>query len=493
MDDLKLLKNLKNKILSLAMQGKLVKQDENDEPASILLEKIKKEKSELLKQGKLKKEKELPPISADEVPYKLPKSWKWVRLGEVVSKLGDGIHGTPLYNDNGEYFFINGNNINNKIHITNATKRISFEEYIKYKRDLNNRSILISINGTIGNVSFYNNEPVILGKSICYCNLLDNISMNYILYIMKSKYFIIYAENNATGSTIKNVSLKSMKEFLFPLPPLAEQERIVAKIEEIFAIIDEIEKNITENKKLSKVLYNKLLSLAMHGKLVKQNENDEPASILLEKIKKEKAELLKQGKIKKEKELPPIKADEMPYELPKLWQWVRLGEVCELINGDRSNKYPSDKDIKQVGIPFISAKYIVNNMICLDMIQSFITAEKFQILNNGKLQHRDLVFVLRGSVGKHGIFYISNKYNTGFINAQLIILRPICVNEKYINLLFDTKYFTELLEDKSTGSTVKQMSDNVLSKILIPLPPLAEQERIVAKIEEIKEIIDEIG
>ncbi len=485
MDDLKLLKALKNKILSLAMQGKLVKQDENDEPASILLEKIKKEKSELLKQGKLKKEKELPPISADEVPYKLPKSWKWVRLGEVCDVImGQSPDSNSVNTNQDGLEFHQG-----KSYYTDSVISCSNTYTNKPLKVVDKNTILLSVRAPVGTIN-YTDRKICIGRGLCGINSLRN-DMKYFYYILNNleNEFI----KKATGTTFLAIGKEDVINQIIPLPPLAEQERIVAKIEEIFAIIDEVEKNITENKKLSKVLYNKILSLAMQGKLVKQNENDEPASILLEKIKKEKAELLKQGKIKKEKELPPIKADEVPYELPKLWQWVRLGEVCELINGDRSNKYPSDKDIKQVGIPFISAKYIVNNMICLDMIQSFITAEKFQILNNGKLQHRDLVFVLRGSVGKHGIFYISNKYNTGFINAQLIILRPICVNEKYINLLFDTKYFTELLEDKSTGSTVKQMSDNVLSKILIPLPPLAEQERIVAKIEEIKEIIDEIG
>jgi len=148
-------------------------------------------------------------------------SWVWVRLGTVVTLLGDGIHGTPAYDDSGEYFFINGNNLaDGKIEIKENTKAISLEEYQKHKKKLTSRTVFVSINGTIGNVAFYNNEKVILGKSACYFNLFDKIDKFFIKKLINSKYFLNYAFSSATGSTIKNVSLKAMREFLFPLPPL---------------------------------------------------------------------------------------------------------------------------------------------------------------------------------------------------------------------------------------------------------------------------------
>ena len=235
------IKNLRKSILQYAVEGKLVQQDIQDEPASILYDKIIKEKENLIKQGKIKKEKPLPPITDDEIPYDIPSNWKWVRLGEVVSILGDGIHGTPNYDEiHGEYYFINGNNLNGKIVINNKTKKVNIDEYNKYKKPLTKRTILISINGTIGNIAFYNMEKIILGKSACFFNLLSDIDMNYIKYIIKSNYFYTYTKQYSTGSTIQNVSLKSIKNFSIPLPPLKEQERIVKKVDELLTYCNKL-------------------------------------------------------------------------------------------------------------------------------------------------------------------------------------------------------------------------------------------------------------
>lgn len=235
---------LKKSILQEAIEGRLVPQDPNDEPASVLLEKIREEKKQLVKAGKLKK-KDLveKPISEDEIPFESPNSWAWVRLKNLVSVLGDGIHGTPDYDVTGKYFFINGNNLsNNKIIIKDNTGKVNEVEYQKYKKGLNEKTILVSINGTIGNVGHYNGEPVILGKSACYYNLIDIRLKDYITLLMYTDYFLSYAKENATGSTIKNVSLAVMNSFIIPLPPLAEQKRIVAKIEQLLGEIDKLKK-----------------------------------------------------------------------------------------------------------------------------------------------------------------------------------------------------------------------------------------------------------
>ena len=159
--------------------------------------------------------------------------WKETTLNECTSKLGDGLHGTPKYSDDGDFYFINGNNLNDGIiEIKKDTKKVNFEEYQKYKKELNNNTVLVSINGTIGNTAFYNNEKVILGKSACYFNLINNVDKYFIRYLLKTNYFLNYANKNATGSTIKNVSLKIMREFNFKLPlTLDEQKKIVEEIE----------------------------------------------------------------------------------------------------------------------------------------------------------------------------------------------------------------------------------------------------------------------
>ena len=167
---------LKNSILQMAIQGKLVPQDPHDEPASVLLERIREEKKRLVKEGKIKKTDLIEkPISEEEIPFDIPEGWEWVRLKSIVSILGDGIHGTPNYDSQGKYYFINGNNLSkNKIIIKEKTEKVNEIEYQKYKKELNSKTILVSINGTIGNVGHYNGEPVILGKSACFFNLIDD-------------------------------------------------------------------------------------------------------------------------------------------------------------------------------------------------------------------------------------------------------------------------------------------------------------------------------
>ena len=230
--------DLQKSVLQLAIQGRLVPQCAKEGNAEDLYKQIQAEKQKLIKE---KKEKPLPPITDDEKPFEIPKSWKWVRLMEIVSNLGDGIHGTPQFDDNGSYFFVNGNNLSNgKIIIKADTKKISVIEYEKYKKPLNYDTILISINGTIGNYAFYNGEPIILGKSACYISTIDKICKYYLLYIFKTNFFYDYAVKAATQTTIKNVSLKAMRMLPIPLPPLAEQKRIVTKLEEILPLCNKL-------------------------------------------------------------------------------------------------------------------------------------------------------------------------------------------------------------------------------------------------------------
>lgn len=216
--------------------------------------------------------------------------WKETTLNECISKLGDGLHGTPKYSDNGDFYFINGNNLNDGIiEIKKDTKKVNFEEYQKYKKELNNNTVLVSINGTIGNTAFYNNEKIILGKSACYFNLINDVDKYFIRYILKTNYFLNYANKNATGSTIKNVSLKVMREFSFKLPlTLEEQKKIVEEIEKRFAVADEVEKLVEDSIEKAKQLKQSILKKAFEGRLVPQDPTDEPASKLLEKIKQER-------------------------------------------------------------------------------------------------------------------------------------------------------------------------------------------------------------
>lgn len=258
------IKQLRQTILNLAVRGKLVSQNSNDEPATELLKRIQAEKAQLVNEGKIKKDKPLPQISEVEKLFVLPKRWEWSRLRLLVFALGDGLHGTPTYAPGTNYYFINGNNlVDGKIVIKPNTKTVSFDEMQKHKKSMSLNTVLVSINGTLGSVAFYNNEQVVLGKSACYFNLSELIDKRFVRLVMESQYFIEYALQNATGTTIKNLSLKTMNEFPVPLPPLAEQHRIVTKVDELMALCDQLEAqlNTTEadsRRLLEAVLYEAL-------------------------------------------------------------------------------------------------------------------------------------------------------------------------------------------------------------------------------------------
>ena len=190
----------------------------------------------------------------------LPKGWQIKKLVDLSSHLGDGLHGTPKYSIDGDYYFINGNNLKDGvIEFKESTKRVSIDEFKKYKKNLTDRTILVSINGTLGNVAFYNEEKIILGKSACYFNLLESVDKNFIKYILSSSYFLDYAHKEATGATIKNVSLKTMREFEIPLPPLPEQQRIVSILDEAFAVIERCRNNAEQNLRNAKELFESYL------------------------------------------------------------------------------------------------------------------------------------------------------------------------------------------------------------------------------------------
>ena len=240
---------LKKSILQYAIQGKLVPQDSNDEPAAVLLERIRAEKKAQL--GKKYVESYIYKSDdncyyehingkdvdiTEEIPYDLPIGWIWERLRNITEIIGDGIHGTPNFDDNGKYYFINGNNlVGGKIVLKDSTKKVNENEFLLHRKPLTLNTILLSINGTLGNIAYYNNEPIILGKSACYISLSKDISKEYVRVVLETKSFLDYAVHRATKTTIANISLNAIRTFLFPVPPLAEQKRIVEKIDEIFA------------------------------------------------------------------------------------------------------------------------------------------------------------------------------------------------------------------------------------------------------------------
>ncbi|MGY3852256.1 restriction endonuclease subunit S [Aeromonas aquatilis] len=255
---------LKQTILQLAVMGKLVPQDPSDEPASVLLERIAAEKAQLVKEGKIKKQKPQSVLTEEEKAFELPNGWKWVRLQQLVTLLGDGLHGTPSYDENGDYFFVNGNNLDNgRITIKPDTKRVNKLEFEKYKKNLTDRTILVSINGSLGKVGFYAGEKIVLGKSACYFNLCGLLSKVYFKRVIESSYFTDYAFSKATGSTIKNLGLKAMNEFPIALPPIEEMKRIISRIEQLIALCDQLKVRLQTNQQTQLALAESLVEGAL--------------------------------------------------------------------------------------------------------------------------------------------------------------------------------------------------------------------------------------
>ena len=378
------------------------------------------------------------------MPFKVPEGWEWCKLEDITKIIGDGLHGTPEYDFNGEYFFVNGNNLHKrKILIKEETKRVSILEYEKYRKPLDDTTVLISINGTIGNVAIYNGEKIMLGKSACYINLCQQINKQYICSILESNFFLKYAIESATGSTIKNVPLRAINEFLLPLPPLAEQQRIITEIERWFALIDMIEHDKADLQTIIKQTKSKILDLAIHGKLVPQDPNDEPASELLKRINP-KAE---------------ITCDNAHYpQLPKGWTICRLEQITDY-------EQPTD--------------YIVKST-------DYDTSYSTPVL----------------TAGKSFIIGYTNETTGIYSNLPCIIFDDFTTDSKLVDFPFKVKssamkilkvnqnieidYVAIFMSiTKLISDTHKRYWISEYSKLEIPIPPKKEQKRIVSAVHSI--------
>ena len=291
------------------------------------------------------------------------------------------------------------------------------------------------------------------------------------------------------GGAQPNISKDKIVNSIIALPPLAEQKRIVAKIEELMPFVEQYAvastKLNTLNTTFPEMMKKSILQEAVQGKLVPQDPNDEPASLLLKKIAEEKKRLIKEGNIKKQKPLPEITEDEIPFDIPESWEWVRVNGVLVLENGDRSSKYPKETDYVEEGIPFFGARDMVNGKMDFSSVR-FISKDKYDELGGGKLKDGDLVCLLRGSVGKIACFYENDHYSTGFICAQMVIMRLIIKDLlSYIQIMTETPYYQKIISSKVTGTAVRQLPALEISKVVIPIPPLQEQKRIVSKIHEL--------
>lgn len=490
--------DLKNSILQLAVQGKLVEQRAEEGTARELLEQIKLEKDQLIKDKKIKKSKPLPEITEDEIPFEIPESWEWGRLEDICTKLVDGDHNPPKgVDEKTDYIMASSTNINNNTIVDIEKVRYLTQDIFEKENERTQATdgdIFFTSVGTLGRSCVYKG-----GYNICFqrsVSVIRTLILNYYLkYTFDSAYFQYKIIREATGTAQKGFYLKQLAMSLIPIPPLEEQYRIVAKIEEILPYIDQYDKAYTKletfNKKFPEDMRKSILQMAMQGKLVEQRPEEGTADELYEQIVAEKAQLIKNGKIKKEKPLPEITEDEIPFEIPSSWKWVRFGELACFFNGDRSKNYPNKNEYVQEGIAWINTGHITQDGYLSDKTMNYITEKKYNSLSGGFIKLGDLVYCLRGAT--FGKVARVEPFELGAIASSLVIIRLITlqIREYIFNYLKSPLSYMEL-HKYDNGSAQPNLAAKDVTKYLIPLPPLEEQKRIVAKIEELLPYCDQL-
>ena len=470
---------LREKILDLAMRGKLVPQDSNDKPASVLLKKIKAEKEQLIKEKKIKKSKSLAPITDDEKPFDIPDSWEWVRFGDVgLLKNGKTPKKEDISSDNiYPYFKVKDMN-NNNLYMENAKNWVGE----KYSRQVMPKNTII----------FPKNGGAILTakkRILTQDSLVDLNTGGLIPYNDLNHKFIFYLflsldiKDFVKGSAVPTINSKKLKETLVPLPPLEEQSRIAAKIAQLFALLRKVESSTQQYAKLQTLMKSKVLDLAMRGKLVEQDPHDEPASVLLEKIKAEKRKMIKEKKIKKSKPLPPITDDEKPFDIPDSWEWVRLGDVYHFVDyrGKTPHKISS-------GIRLITAKNVRNGYIKLEPEEFISLEEHKERSTRGLINKGDIFITTEAPMGLVAL----NNFDEPIATAQrLITLQKVSKyqDSSFAAFQMQSSFFQKELQQKATGSTVKGIKASNLKQVLILIPPLAEQRRTVKKISQVLKLL----
>ena len=481
--------DLKNSILQLAIQGKLVAQDENDEPAEVLYAKIQAEKQKLIKEGKIKKDKPLPPITEDEIPFSIPPTWKWVRLGN----LGYTQTGTTPPRNHAEYYgedypFIKPADIDENGNV-NFPKEYLSSKGIQYGRFIKKQSILMICIGSIGRAGIVNFD--------CSCNQQINVltpylaCTKYLLYAMSSNNFQMQALGNTSQTTLPILNKSKWDNLILPLPPLEEQKRIVAKIEELEPLInqyDQAEQELsTLNDKFPEQLKKSILQYAIQGKLVAQDENDEPAEVLYAKIQAEKQKLIKEGKIKKDKPLSPITEDEIPFPVPSTWKWVRLGEIVfKLTDGTHSTPKYTYK-----GIPFISVKDLSSGYIDFSNTKFISEEEHYQLSQRCHPEQGDLLLTKVGTTGIPVIVNTQREFSL-FVSVALLKLSKINVDVEFLRQTILAPFVQEQASNNTKGVGNKNWVIKDIANTIIPLPPLEEQHRIVARVATLLEACEKL-
>ncbi|WP_368924130.1 restriction endonuclease subunit S [Comamonas aquatica] len=525
---------LRELILTLAVQGKLVPQDPADEPASVLLQKIRAEKDRLIAEGKIKKNKPLAAIAEEEKPFDLPVGWEWVRLGSVAKKITDGTHHSPASFSSGDFKYLSAKNIKtwgiDLSDVTYVPTAVHDEIYARCDPEVGD--ILFIKDGATTGILTINTlaEPFSLLSSVGVIKPSCGLTSEWLARVMRSPYFYSAMRAEMTGVAITRVTLSKLHVALLPLPPLAEQSRIVTRVEALMRLCDALEAKgqleATQHAQLLSTLLGTLtasatpdeladnwqrvaqhfdllldrpeaidaleqtlLQLAVRGLLVPQDPADEPASVLLQKIRAEKDRLITEGKIKKDKPLPPVTDEEKPFELPVGWEWVRFGVLpfSTSIGLDRGRDQQGD----YFAFPYFKMNNIANSGGVTYAVMARVNATKEE-LEKFKLKVGDFLFNTRNSrelVGKTCVIDHIPEENTIFNNNILVSRFHGKIEANFVDIWFRSPLGqTRLDQIKSATTNVCAIYQGNLFEFLCPIPPLAEQSRIVTRITQLRRL-----
>ena len=461
---------LKNSILQLAIQGKLVEQRPEEGTTQELYAQIQAEKQRLIKEGKIKKEKPLPEITEDEKPFEIPEGWMWVRFGHITNLLsGQDLKPTD-YNDKkkGIPYITGASNITDaKVIINRWTENA--------KAIANKGDLLLTCKGTVGKTVILQEEKVHIARQIMAITSYK-ADINFIRFFIERQIGALKAQ---AKSIIPGIERKNILLLTFPLPPLAEQKRIVAKIEELLPLVDRYEQAWTKleefNHRFPEDMKKSILQQAIQGKLVEQRPEEGTAQELYAQIQAEKQRLIKEGKFKKEKPLPEITEDEKPFEIPEGWIWARLGNLGITQTGNTPSK--AHAEYQGNDIPFITPGDIFNGKI--DYHNQSLSVAGMKIARTCEAESI-LQVCIGGSIGKAAIV----KQRISF-NQQINSITPMVCESAYIYNVLCSHYFINLMKEKSGGTATPIINRGLWNSLLVPLPPLAEQKRIVERLKEL--------
>ncbi len=488
-----LAQDLRNAVLQAALQGELTKQLETDSSVDELLDKIRKKKIELMRKKNLKSEPILNEYSSDSYPFQIPQNWKWCQLGEII-----------IYQNGYAYKSMELSTIKKGLPVIKSQNIMTLKTVISDNNDyvesptqkmldsqIRKNDLLMCLSSQssnpepLGKTAIYEfDTPALLNQRVLKMTLIDSEMLKYIFYVINSHYFHYTVSHRGDGSAQSNLRLEHVREMLIPIPPIEEQQRIVDRVNELMEKIDEYERMEKElsalEQKIPDDMKNALLQAAMQGKLTEQLDSDSSVDEMLEAIKEEKKQLIKEKKIKKDKRLFNTNEIIAPFDIPSSWKWTTLGNLVYKLT-DGTHKTPK---YTESGVKFVSVKDMSTGRLSLANTKYISQEEHEELYERCNPEKGDILLSKVGTTGVPAIVDTDEQFSL-FVSVALLKFNHKYINQKFFYYLI----YSPLIQQQATENTKGIGNKNwVLDKIantLVILPPIEEQQQIIEKLEQL--------